>query len=171
MTKEAMIAAFLRTCSTLAEARFAAGLIAECEVLGYAAGAVSLMPADPESCLVFELRSQVALMPDTRSDFAVFYPVPSSVPSRRLIALIEVDDPSHWSSEAKAAADRRRDLDALASLGVPTLRVTNREASLPDVAQTILRALESLQSARVDMYQAGRKAALEDVSHPAESIQ
>lgn len=132
--------------TTLAEARFALGVIAVAsEIYDWKEEALAL---EYEGVNEIELRSQVAVG-GCRIDF-VFYR--EQVPPLPVL-VVEIDDPSHWRDAQKAAADRARDRRHLAT-GVPTMRFSNDEicddpiAAAKQALQYVLRVCAQFEAQR-----------------------
>lgn len=153
MTKEQMIVGFLRRCATIAETRFAMGLIEACSVDRLEDGSLSLSHEGEGA--YFSIQCQVSLLPDTRSDFVIRS-------GGTLVAVVEVDDPTHWRDEGKADADRLRDLRMLSECGIPTIRVTNARAMGmdPEVAMAIIRLVAAAEARSIDAWSNAWRAAI-----------
>lgn len=130
-----VISGFLRRCSTLAETRFALALlegttfVADTDEEDGIALSVWHGPEAEETQSDVEARCQVCVLAGTRSDFllTVLYG------NFKRHVVVEIDDPSHWKDDTKAAEDRARDL-AILGLGIPTVRLTNAQAMQLDRA-------------------------------------
>lgn len=118
------ISAFLATVSTVAELRFALGVIEESLQIRQYANECGLRFDANGAWGDLAIKSQVT-KEGFRSDF-VFQDF-TVFKGWHPILIVEIDDPSHWKLPGKAQGDRVRDRLFLVRGGVPTMRFSNEE--------------------------------------------
>jgi hypothetical protein len=162
-----IIAAFVRNVGSISEVRFALGIaeLAE-DIFACRPGDFSFYYQGSN----LRVRSQVS-SDQGRIDFA-FYG--DGWLPHRLLLLVEIDDPSHWRDQYKAAADRVRDRNHLLQLDVPTIRFSNEEAQAIDSARAALNyavraeaKLDAIDNARAGSTEAVEPEPTDPVSQEA----